>query len=97
MDKILTIVLEAVKEVGEENKLASLIDADQDTELFGRGELDSLGVVLLVSELEDCIAEEFGKDIVLADDRAMSQRTTPFKSVKTLVNYVSKLLNEAEE
>lgn len=97
MNNILSAVLEAVKDVGKDSEIESLVNANEDTELFGRGDLDSLGVVLLVSELEDIISEEFGKDIILADDRAMSQRTSPFKSVKTLTKYVGKLLEEGED
>jgi acyl carrier protein len=96
MSKILKIVLDVVKEMGEEDENDFLINVDEHTELFGRGTLDSMGVVLLISELEDVIYEELEREIVLADDRAMSQRTSPFKSVKTLVNYIEKLLAESE-
>jgi acyl carrier protein len=62
---------------------------DADTALFGRGGwLDSMGLVTLVVEVEQVLAEQFGLPITLADDRAMSQRSSPFRTVGTLVAYI---------
>ncbi|PCJ35838.1 MAG: hypothetical protein COA93_02495 [Alphaproteobacteria bacterium] len=97
MERILPLVLRSVAEIGEERSSEELINATVKTKLFGtHGHLDSLGVVLLVSDLEDAIVEEFGKDIILADDRAMSQKTSPFRNVELLCAYIEKLLNEDE-
>lgn len=94
MDQVLKIVLGAVREIGDENDNEALKNADQDTLLFGSGNLDSMGVVLLVSELEDIIDDEMGISLTLADEKAMSQRTSPFRSVKTLTKYIENVLNE---
>ena len=95
MTDIEKIVLEALSEIGEDSDNEALINADENTKLLGgNGHLDSLGVVLLVSELEGVISEKFEKSIVLADDRAMSQRTSPFRSVNTLCSYIDTLLAE---
>ncbi len=60
-----------------------------DTALFGRGGwLDSMGLVTLVVEVEQLLAERFGLQVTLADDRAMSQRSSPFRTVGTLVAYI---------
>lgn len=93
---LLKIVIEAVKEIGEDQENATLIAATEDTLLFGEN-LDSMGIVFLVTDLESKIAEELDLDITLADERAMSQRTSPFRSVKTLTNYTQTLIGEAKE
>ncbi|PJE53319.1 hypothetical protein [Marinomonas sp. BSi20584] len=93
---LLKIVIEAVKEIGEDQENATLIAATEDTLLFGEN-LDSMGIVFLVTDLESKIAEELDLDITLADERAMSQRTSPFRSVKTLTNYTQTLIDEAKE
>ena len=60
-----------------------------DTALFGSGGwLDSMGLVTLVVEVEQVLAERFGMQVTLADDRAMSQRSSPFRTVGTLVAYI---------
>ena len=96
---VLKIVLEAVSEVGEDQENEVLLNPHESTRLYGgaKGNLDSVGVVVLITELEEKIAEKFEVDIVLADDRAMSQKTSPFRSVKTLTNYIVILLKEAKE
>jgi acyl carrier protein len=67
-------------------------DIDNDTKLFGPdGLLDSLGLVSLVIEIESQIASNAGSTIVLADDRAMSQRNSPFRTVGTLSDYIVSL------
>ena len=90
------IILNAVKELGRETENPSLIDADEKTALFGRN-LDSRGILSLVSENEECVSEDLDVDIVLADERAMSQKTSPFLNVKTLTKYIEVLIAEAHE
>ena len=63
------------------------------TVLFGAN-LDSMGVVFLVTDIEQEISQELGLQLALADERAMSQKTSPFRSISTLVKYIEKLVNE---
>jgi acyl carrier protein len=95
MNKITEFVLNVVKEVGEDQEKAELIEATEDTLLFGEN-LDSMGVVFLVTDLEAAISTEFHVDLTLADERAMSQKTSPFRTVKTLSKYVSQLIAEEQ-
>ncbi|TGO02872.1 hypothetical protein PN36_17505 [Candidatus Thiomargarita nelsonii] len=97
--EILKIVLEAVSEVGEDEDKDILQNPDESTRLYGgaNGNLDSMGVVFLVTELEESLSEKLGIDLTLADDRAMSQRNSPFKSVKTITDYIMMLLKEKQE
>lgn len=63
--------------------------------LFGdSGSLDSLGLVSLIVAVEDKINEEYGFTISLADEKAMSQESSPFKTIGTLVEYLSVLIND---
>ncbi|MBD3727167.1 MAG: hypothetical protein IE936_08885 [Moraxella osloensis] len=95
MEQILNLVLETVKEIGEDQNNQALIDATEDTRLFGEN-LDSMGIVFLVTDLESRISDELDVDLTLADERAMSQKTSPFRSVKTLAKYANTLIEEAK-
>ena len=55
--------------------------------------LSSLGLVSLVVELEQTIEEQYGVALTLADERALSQRHSPFRSVGSLADYVCTLLD----
>jgi acyl carrier protein len=68
---------------------------DAETRLFGANALlDSAALVSLLVEVEQQINDAVGTEIVLADDRAMSQKRSPFRSVGTLAEYVVMLLGE---
>lgn len=64
-----------------------------DTNLYGpSGILDSIELVMLVAEIESFISDKYEKDIVLADEKAMSQKISPFRSVRSLAAYIDTLL-----
>ena len=86
-----------VKIVIEETK--ALIDTDKNlngnTVLLGaEGILDSMGLVSLIVAVEQDVEDEFGKEITIADAKAMSQKNSPFRTVGSLVDYIEILLNE---
>ena len=93
--KIEKIIVEVLVELNEELENENLNNPTSETKLYGgSGVLDSLALVSLITDLEERISDEFEKDIILADEKAMSQRTSPFRSVETLTNYIQKLLEE---
>jgi hypothetical protein len=58
------------------------LDASQETRLFGpQGILDSMGLVALIVDVEEAIADQTGVAITLGDDRAVSQSSSPFRTV----------------
>ena len=68
-----------VKIVIEETK--ALIDTDKNlngnTVLLGaEGILDSMGLVSLIVAVEQDVEDEFGKEITIADAKAMSQKNS---------------------
>jgi acyl carrier protein len=68
-----------------------------DQRLYGKdGALDSLGVVNLIVAVEEAVEDELGELITLADERAMSQKRSPFRSIETLVDYIAILVDEGE-
>lgn len=94
--KIENIIISTLKDVNEELDLKELESPTKETKLFGGdGVLDSLSLVLFITDLEEKISSEFEKEVVLADEKAMSQRTSPFRSVESLKGYIESLLKEA--
>ena len=66
---------------------------NETTRLFG-GALDSVGLVSLIVELEQQIADRAEASITIADDRAMSQKRSPFRTIGSLGDYVQGLMME---
>lgn len=59
-----------------------------DARIFGGGStLDSLGLVALLIDIEDALADR-GVTVVLSDERAMSASRSPFRDVPSLVAFV---------
>ncbi|HEY0406496.1 MAG TPA: hypothetical protein VGC89_12265 [Pyrinomonadaceae bacterium] len=96
-ERILRAIYSAVDETNEQLPRGKTLDKSSDTILFGAsGRLDSLGLVSFIVAVEQNIHDEFGVDITLADERAMSQQHSPFRSIRTLADYVSLLLTDHE-
>ena len=70
------------------------IEKSNNTALFGSGsKLDSLGLINLIVAVEQNIEDEFDITITLADERAMSQKHSPFRTVRSLVDYIETLID----
>ncbi|MBV9035532.1 MAG: hypothetical protein JO182_13670 [Acidobacteriaceae bacterium] len=66
-----------------------------DSRLFGSGSpIDSVALVSLLVEVEQSVNELYSTEIVIADDRAMSQKRSPFRTVGSLGEYIHVLLSE---
>ena len=67
----------------------------EDTFLVGwESVLDSMGLVTLIVEVEQRLEEEHGVAVILANERAMSQKNSPFRSVRSLTDYICRLVEE---
>lgn len=56
--------------------------------------MDSLSLVEFILIVEDNFLDSFGISITIADDRAMSELNSPFKSIESLAKYLYKSLNK---
>ena len=94
-EKIIGIITKAILELNEELEKPELNNPTEGTFIYGReGALKSLDLVSLIADLESKIADEFGCSIPLADEHAMSQEHSPFKTVKSLAEYIEPLLQK---
>jgi acyl carrier protein len=92
---LLQIVLDGLREVlvMSDRPMPELLD--EATSLIGKqAVLDSLALVTLIVDLEQRIEEEYDVALTIADDRAMSQKHSPFRSVGALTAYLDELLAE---
>ena len=61
--------------------------------LFGEeGAFDSMQLVSFVVAVEDSLFDITGNEVVLADEKAMSRRNSPFRSLAALAQYIDELL-----
>jgi acyl carrier protein len=91
-EQALTLVLRRLSALGRELGKPTLEKADEQTRLFGEAAaLDSIGLVTLIADLEEDIRVATGKTVTLADEKAMSRLTSPFRRVDLLAEYVAEI------
>ncbi len=96
-DRIAPLVIAALRDLGTELGLPELANPSPDLRLFGaQSPLDSMALVSLIADLESRLSAEFGRDLVLADDRAMSQLRSPFRTVASLTAHIAQRLEESK-
>ncbi len=93
--RIVELVSNGLKEILKTNSNEVQEEINLDTVIFGQnGLLDSLSLVTFIVDLENAVSVESGKDIILAGEKAMSQKNSPFMTVKTLSEFIKMLLDE---
>lgn len=91
-DDALQAIYSAIEDVNASLPADRQIAQQPDAVLFGKdGKLDSLGLVNLIVGVEGAVQRKFGVTVVLANERAMSQRQSPFRSVDSLAKFVVEL------
>jgi acyl carrier protein len=86
---VLAIVLEAAADAVEPVPQRPPAEITESTALIGsKAVVDSLGLVQIISDVEDTISDRFGRDVDLTDESALSQEKSPFRSVGTLVDHI---------
>ena len=94
-DRIKIVIMNSIEEINRQLENEHQLEKSTNTVLFGEdGKLDSLGLINLVVAVEQNIEDEFDVTITLADERAMSQENSPFRTVGSLADYIELLLEE---
>jgi len=86
------IVLESVAQLNRSRTPGEQLEVSPTAPIFGDASpLDSLGLVALLIEIEERLADR-GMTITLANERALSRARSPFRDVPTLVTYLEELV-----
>jgi len=95
-NKIIDLIIAEADELNEQIKNRVPVEAGRDAPLFGRngGVLDSIGLVTLIVAVEQAVEDEFGAALVLANEKAMSLKNSPFRTIGSLTDYIVGLLKE---
>ncbi len=91
--EIVEIILAALKGManGPGKELRSAPPSEM--RLYGHGsDVDSLGLVQLLIEVEERVSARYGVAITLTDEQAMSQERSPFRTVESLAEYVAAVI-----
>lgn len=94
-EKISKTVIAVIEEFNGTYEQKIPIHLGEDAPLFGKdGVLDSLGLVSLIVMIEQALEDELELSLILADEKAMSQKTSPFLQAGLLIDYIYTLVEE---
>jgi len=94
-ERILQCVFSAVEELNAGLPREKRLAKSPEVVLFGeQGALDSMALATLVVLSEQRVEEEFGRPVSVADERAMSQHRSPFRTIATMADYITLLVEE---
>ena len=92
-EKVINIILDTINDFNEDLESNDKMSTNLKDTIYGDGSsLDSLGLVSFIVGLEEELEDAFGKSISLADEKAMSQKSNPYKSIDSLSEFILKLL-----
>ncbi len=95
--KIEDMVIDTVADLVESLSIQGAGNLNKETVLFGdKGILDSMALVSLITDLEEKLEKEFNLSVDLADERALSQKKSPFRTVSSLASYIFNLVKDAD-
>ncbi len=95
LQDVVDMIIDTAKDLGDDElKLSEELSAD--TRLFGKnGALDSMGLVTLIVAVEQAIEDRYDKSIALADEKALSQARSPYRSVASLAEYATSQIQDS--
>lgn len=94
-NEILKVILNAVAEINETLESELPISLGENCPLYGDSSiLDSISLVTLIVRVEQGIEDTFDLPIILASEKAMSRRNSPFLNIGSLTNYTFDLVTE---
>src|SRR5437762_12423765 len=94
-ENIVAAIYRAVDWINGELPPDRQLSKTPETRLLGaQSVLDSMHLVSLIVAIERELEDTFGVSLTLADERALSMKASPFRSIEALANYIDTLLTD---
>jgi acyl carrier protein len=89
------VVVACLREAIEQSGNPMPPEINEETVIVGKGAvLDSMGVVSLIVDIEQRLEMDHNVSVTLANDKAMSQRSSPFRTVGVLADHIGAVIKE---
>jgi acyl carrier protein len=88
--ELIGLIVNVINEIGDQDQVELPAQLTATTPLFGEdGFLDSMSLVSMVVALEQLIEDRYGKAVSLADEKALSRRNSPYRTIGSLAEYAA--------
>lgn len=93
-EELRQLVIDCVRSTAAEQDLPLPEQLTDQTVLFGDGGmLDSMALVSLVVAVEEAVADGMGRTVALADEKALSQKRSPYRTIGSLIEYAARQID----
>ena len=93
--QIKEIIFKSIKELNENLDEDQQLQLSTDTVLLGKdSNIDSITLVNLIVTIEESLEDNLNLSVTLADEKAWSQKNSPFLTIQTLLDYIALLIKE---
>ena len=94
-EQFFEMISQAISEMNEDLEYDNLRNVTRETEIFGgENSIDSISLASLITEIEFLIREKLALNVVLADEKAMSMKNSPYRNVGALLNLIAGKLED---
>ena len=94
-NQIKEILFKSVEEINKTLDEDQQLELSTETVLLGKdGNIDSITLVNLIVAIEESIEDELNVEITLADEKALSQKESPFRTIGTLIDYIAQVVKD---
>ncbi|MFC3095075.1 hypothetical protein DRW07_16785 [Alteromonas sediminis] len=88
-ETLLSIIEQSFEELNDTREPGNLLSFHPEVALYGaNSSLDSVDLVNLLLAIEERIEDELDISFTIANEKALSQKNSPFKTVKSLCDYL---------
>ena len=95
VNQIKEIIFKSIKELNENLDEDQQLQLSTDTVLLGKdSNIDSITLVNLIVTIEESLEDNLNVSVTLADEKALSQKNSPFLTIQTLLDYIALLIKE---
>jgi len=95
--KIQQLIIDAINEINETLDTPLQSELGSKCSIYEQSTgLDSMSLVSLIVNIEQRLEDEYGVGVILANEKSMSQRNSPFRNVEALTAHAQQLLEEEE-
>ena len=95
LEKLKSNLINLLNDFILENEIEINCEIDDKTRLIGSSSIfDSLELVQFIVEVEQFLDEDYGIEIQLASEKAMSRRNSPFISIQSMYDFILEEINE---
>ena len=94
-NQIKEILFKSVEEINKTLDEDQQLELSTETVLLGKdGNIDSITLVNLIVAIEESIEDELNVGITLVDEKALSQKESPFRTIGTLIDYIAQVVKD---